>query len=230
MNIAENLARVSEAIRRAEERAGRTAGAVRLVAVSKFHPAEAVIEAVRAGQTLFGENRVQEAVPKFAEVAAQGFSAELHLIGSLQRNKVKTALSAARCIQSVDRLPLAEEIEKQARTLGKPVEVLFEYHTGEASKSGFLSEAALFECLERVSAMQFVVPKGFMTMAPFTGDAAPIRESFRALRRAAEAAQKRFPSLSLAELSMGMSNDYEIAIEEGATLVRIGTAIFGARS
>ncbi|MHC6204467.1 YggS family pyridoxal phosphate-dependent enzyme [Breznakiellaceae bacterium SP9] len=229
MSIIENLAQVREAIARAEERAGQAAGTVRLVAVSKFHPAAAVAEAIAAGQTLFGESRVQEAVPKFAALSAQGFSAQLHLIGSLQRNKVKTVLGAVSCIQSVDRLALACEIEKQACALGKRVEILFEYHTGEASKSGFVSEAALFECLEAVSAMQFVIPKGFMTIAPFTDDAACIRTSFRTLRRVAAAAQQRFPSLPLRELSMGMSSDYEIAIEEGATLVRIGTAIFGER-
>ncbi|GHU47929.1 YggS family pyridoxal phosphate enzyme [Spirochaetia bacterium] len=219
------MAQIREVIARAEERASQPSGTVRLVAVSKFHPAAAVAEAIAAGQTLFGESRVQEAVPKFAALNAQ-----LHLIGSLQRNKVKTALGAVSCIQSVDRLALALEIEKQACALGKSVEILFEYHTGEASKSGFVSEAALFECLEAVSAMQFVIPKGFMTIAPFTDDAARIRTSFRTLCRVASTAQQRFPSLPLRELSMGMSNDYEIAIEEGATLVRIGTAIFGERA
>ena len=155
---------------------------VRLVAVSKFHPAESVEEAFRAGQVLFGENRVQEAAAKFDELRSRGIEPELHIIGSLQRNKVKEAVRIASCIQSVDRMELLSEIEKRCVQLGKAVDVLLEIKTGEETKSGFTYLMAA-----------------------------------------------EFPGLDFGELSMGMSGDYRIAVEEGSTMVRIGTAIFGER-
>jgi pyridoxal phosphate enzyme (YggS family) len=154
---------------------------------------------------------------------------ELHLIGTLQRNKVKQAVRIASCIESADRLELLEEIETQAAKLDKTLEVLLELHTGEDSKSGFPDVDALLRALDAASAMPHLRCGGFMTMAPFTQDGEAIRRSFAFLRDAAEKARSRFPELPLDELSMGMSNDYAIAIEEGSTLVRIGTAIFGER-
>ncbi len=204
---------------------------VKLVAVSKFHPAQSVIEAINAGQTLFGENRVQEAAQKFDELRQQGYTPELHIIGSLQRNKVKEAVRIASMIESVDRIELLDEIEKQCSKAQKNIQILFEMHTGEESKSGFESKEALEEALNNFEKGLYphVQIKGFMTMAPFTKDEELIRKSFRTLKGLQEEFSKKYPAYDFSELSMGMSGDYKIAIEEGSTMVRIGTAIFGER-
>ena len=227
--LSSRLQQVIDSIREAEIKSGRDANSVSLVAVSKFHPAAAVLEAIHHGQLLFGENRVQEAVEKFQQVREQAPQAQLHIIGSLQRNKVKKALSCASCIQSVDRIELLEEIEKQATNLNKTVEVLFEFHTGEESKSGFTSLESLLPAVEYACSASHIVPKGFMTMAPFTDNQLEIAASFKKLVKIQQEVASRFPNLDLKELSMGMSNDFALAIAEGATLVRIGTAIFGER-
>ncbi|MDR1785285.1 MAG: YggS family pyridoxal phosphate-dependent enzyme [Spirochaetaceae bacterium] len=228
-DIAGNLDTVRETIRKAEAASGRPEGSVKLMAVSKFHPAEAVIDAIKASQTLFGENRVQEGHKKFLEVRERGYPWELHFIGTMQRNKVKQAVALASCIQSVDRIEVLEEIEKQAARLGRTIRVLFELHTGEETKTGFHSREELARCVEFSASLEHVIPSGFMTMAPFTEDEKAVRASFVTLRQTAETLGKLFPGLPLSELSMGMSGDYRIAIEEGSTLVRIGTAIFGER-
>ena len=229
--ITENLKSILNKIRESEKNAHREENSVRLVAVSKFHPAEAVIEAMEAGQSLFGENRVQEAAAKFDEIRSKNLNPELHIIGSLQRNKVKEAVRVATCIESVDRIELIEEIEKQAAKINKNIDILFEVHTGEDSKAGFTGEEELSLAIERCANGNFphITPKGFMTMAPFTDDKNLVRTSFVTLRTLRDKYQTSFPDLDLHELSMGMSGDYEIAIEEGATIVRIGTAIFGER-
>jgi hypothetical protein len=229
--VAENLKSILNKIREIEKKSGRAENSVKLLAVSKFHPAEAVIEAYEEGQNLFGENRVQEASAKFDQIRSQGINPALHIIGSLQRNKVKEAVRIASCIESVDRIELLQEIEKQAAKIDKNIEVLFEVHTGEDSKAGFTSEEELSLAIERCANGNFphVTPKGFMTMAPFTDDKELVRKSFVTLRNLREKYQNSFPDLDLGELSMGMSGDYEIAIEEGSTIVRIGTAIFGER-
>ena len=230
--IAENLESVLNKIRAVEKRAFRDENSVKLVAVSKFHPAESVIEALEAGQLLFGENRVQEAAAKFDEIRARGLEPNLHIIGSLQRNKVKEAVRIASCIESADRIELIEEIEKQAAKINKNIEILFEVHTGEDSKAGFTSVEDLENAIKLCAGQKFphVTPRGFMTMAPFTEDKGLIRKSFVTLRNLRDSFQKNYPSLDLSELSMGMSGDFEVAIEEGATIVRIGTAIFGLRT
>ena len=230
--IAENLESVLNKIRAVEKRAFRDENSVKLVAVSKFHPAESVIEALEAGQLLFGENRVQEAAAKFDEIRARGLEPNLHIIGSLQRNKVKEAVRIASCIESADRIELIEEIEKQAAKINKNIEILFEVHTGEDSKAGFTSVEDLENAIKLCAGQKFphVTPRGFMTMAPFTEDKGLIRKSFVTLRNLRDSFQKNYPSLDLSELSMGMSGDFEVAIEEGATIVRIGTAIFGSRT
>jgi pyridoxal phosphate enzyme (YggS family) len=230
MSVADNLASIQERIRSAEERAGRAAGSVKLLAVSKFHPASAVLEAISAGQRLFGENRVQEAEEKFPSILAEHPDVTLHMIGSLQRNKVKQAVRLASCIQSVDRAELLAEIEKQAADQGKIVDVLFEYHTGEDSKSGYPDRPSLFASIDALASMPHVRPRGLMTMAPFTDDKNAVRGSFRELVRVQHDCLTRYPGLDFSVLSMGMSADYEIAIEEGSTLVRVGTAIFGERA
>lgn len=227
MTIKEKLDCVRKKIREAEAKSGREEGSVKLLAVSKFHPKEAVFEAMEAGQTSFGENRVQEAVEKFEQIEG----AELHIIGSLQRNKVKNAVKVASVIESVDRIELLEEIEKQCAKIEKTIRIFFELHTGEESKSGFESADKIREALARFANGDFVhiVPCGFMTMAPFSDDKNLVRRSFQTLREVAQALKKEYPQFPLNELSMGMSGDFEIAIEEGSTEVRIGTAIFGER-
>jgi pyridoxal phosphate enzyme (YggS family) len=232
--IAANLKSVMDQIANAEKKAERQTGSVKLLAVSKFHPVEAVLAAYEAGQRLFGENRIQEAAAKFTELGetlkfTNQSTPELHIIGNVQRNKVKQALSVASCIEAVDSLPLLTEIEKEAQKLNKKISVLFEIHTGEETKAGFESLDDLLFALEAAEKMPHLIPNGFMTMAPFTDNETIIRHSFSTLRETAENARRRFPTLPLTELSMGMTNDFRIAIEEGSTLVRIGTAIFGRR-
>jgi pyridoxal phosphate enzyme (YggS family) len=230
MSVSDNLARIRESISEIALRAGRPADSVQLLAVSKFHPAEAVMEAARAGQRLFGENRVQEAVEKFPAILQSIPDISVHLIGQLQRNKVKTAVSLAGCIQSVDRAELLIEIEKQAALAGKTIDILFEMHTGEDSKSGYPDDDALFRSIDLLDSMSHVRCRGLMTMAPFTTDEQLVRHSFRSLAATRQACIRRYSALDFSELSMGMSADYEIAIAEGSTMVRIGTAIFGERT
>lgn len=231
MSIKDNLEIIRSRISEAEKKAGRPNGSVKLMAVSKFHPSEAVVEAYQASQLLFGENRVQEASEKFPPLISQHADIEVHMIGQLQSNKVKKAVEFASCIQSVDRYDLLKEIEKQASKLDKKIKILFEIHTGEESKSGYTDQALLRESIEACAKGDFphIIPAGFMTMAPFTEDEKLIRKSFISLRQLAEKLRRDYPQLSLEELSMGMSGDFEIAIEEGSTLVRVGTAIFGER-
>ncbi len=231
VNIKENLQIIRNKISEAEKKSGRKSGSVKLMAVSKFHPAQAVEEAMAAGQFLFGENRVQEASAKFPPLIASHPEINVHMIGQLQSNKVKKAIEFASCIQSVDRLDLLKEIEKQCSKLNRTIDILFEIHTGEESKSGYTNAADLLESIEACVNGNFphIIPKGFMTMAPFTDDQIMVRKSFIALRELSEKLRQEYPTLPLTELSMGMSGDFEIAIEEGSTLVRVGTAIFGQR-
>lgn len=228
-DIINNIKRIKQRIIEAEKQYGREEGSVKLMAVSKFHSVEEIQKAIANGVYLFGENRVQEAIAKFPELIQTFPHIKLHMIGSLQRNKVKVILPIVTCIESIDRIELLEEIDKYATKLQKKIEVLFEVHTGEESKSGFTSFEKLCEAIEYAKNSKFIVPKGFMTMAPFTEDEELIRESFKKLRQTAKDVKKKFPSLKLTEFSMGMSNDFEIAISEGSTIVRIGTSIFGER-
>ena len=230
--IAENFESVRNQIKEAEKKSGRNEGCVKLCAVSKFHPAEDVLAALKTGQTLFGENRVQESFAKFTQInSVSKIKPDLHIIGSLQTNKVKKAVEIASCIQSVDREELLAEIEKQCAKIEKKIEVLFEIHTGEDSKSGYKEKSVLLKSVENCANGLYPpsVPKGLMTMAPFTQDEKLIHASFSKLRNLKDELNKSFPSLEINELSMGMSGDYKIAIEEGSTLVRIGTALFGER-
>ncbi|MDO5772786.1 MAG: YggS family pyridoxal phosphate-dependent enzyme [Spirochaetales bacterium] len=230
--IAENFESVRNQIKEAEKKSGRNEGCVKLCAVSKFHPVEDVLAALKTGQMLFGENRVQEAFAKFNQInSVSEIKPVLHIIGSLQTNKVKKAVEIASCIQSVDREELLAEIEKQCAKFEKKIEVFFEIHTGEDSKSGYKEKAALLKSVENCAngIYPHIVPKGLMTMAPFTQDEKLIRASFSELRNLKDELNKNFPSLEINELSMGMSGDYKIAIEEGSTLIRIGTALFGER-
>jgi pyridoxal phosphate enzyme (YggS family) len=195
--------------------------------VSKFQPPEAVEAAWRWGLRLFGENRVQEAAGKFEGLHCPGL--ELHLIGSLQRNKAKTAVSLFDCVQSVDRDELIDHLGNLSAQRESPLSILLEFHCGEESKAGYPEEDDLFRAAERALAFPGLRIQGLMTMAPNTQDKAPVRAAFRRLAAAREALRARFPDSDWQVLSMGMSGDFETAIEEGSTLVRIGTAIFGAR-
>lgn len=230
--VRENLTRILDEIRETELKAGREEGSVKLLAVSKFHPVESVLEAYGCGQRLFGENRVQEALEKFSMIDKT--DVELHLIGSLQRNKVGKILPIADCIQSVDRLELLTEIDRRlglnSTVIEKSVQkVLLEIHTGEDSKSGYKNEKELYESIDFALASGKIIIQGLMTMAPFTDDEKIIRGSFQKICQLKQRLISRYPELDLSVMSMGMSNDYKIAIEEGSTMVRIGTAIFGTR-
>jgi pyridoxal phosphate enzyme (YggS family) len=204
------------------------------MAVSKFQPAAKIEEAMNSGLRLFGENRVQEAAEKFpaltARSAAAGFPLrEVHMIGSLQRNKAKAASRIFDCVQSLDREEIITELALHAKERERPLAVLLELHTGEISKSGFPDEEALLRAAEQVLSSPGLTAGGLMTMAPFNAAESSIRASFRALVHAQRTLASHFPQADWSCLSMGMSGDFEIAVEEGSTLLRIGTAIFGER-
>lgn len=218
--IARNLEQVYSQIAVAAERAGRSPADVRLVGVSKTFPAEAVIAAVQAGLNDVGENRVQEAAAKEPEVAAAGAQPGWHLIGHLQTNKVEQALALFSLIHSVDSLRLAQALSRRAQG---PVGILMEVNVaGEASKGGFSPEEAA-AAADEITTLPNLDLRGLMTVAPLVDDPDEVRPVFRRLRELRD-------TLGLRELSMGMSADYAVAIEEGATLVRVGRAIFGDRA
>ena len=224
MSIADNLRIVTERIADASVRAGREPDAVKLIAVSKTFPTEAIAEASLAGQQHFGENRVQEGLAKLEQIHAQGVNAHVHLIGHLQRNKARHAGSFA-SVQSVDSVRLAEAISR--RLSGDPqilpiLPILLEVNVAEEpTKHGF-SVSEVPSALDQIRALPNIRVDGLMTVAPEVADPEDVRPVFRTLRTLSE-------QLALPQLSMGMSNDYAVAIEEGSTMVRIGRAIFGER-
>ena len=229
--IAERIKIIREKMEKAAVRSGRNPGEIQLMGVSKFHGREKVDEAVQAGISLFGESRVQEAVQKYPAIKEKYPSLCLHMIGTLQRNKVKNVPGIFDGVQSLDRDELITALGN-ANT-EKPLTVLLEMHTGEESKSGYPNEDALSRAAELVLSFPCLKLSGLMTMAPFAQQIGGyeekiIRQSFRKLAAARALLQQRFPQEDFSCLSMGMSNDYEIAIEEGSTLVRIGTALFGS--
>jgi pyridoxal phosphate enzyme (YggS family) len=227
--IAERVAAVRERIARAADRARRSPAEVRLVAVSKTQPVEAVREAFAAGVREFGENRVQEAEPKItasADLAASG--ARWHLVGHLQSNKARRAASLFELVQSIDSLDLAQRLARVGEETGRPVHGLVEVDlAGEASKFG-LPRAELFAALGALRGQAGLRLEGLMVLPPLLDDLETVRPYFRGLRELRDRAVGE-GLLAAGELSMGMSHDFETAIEEGATLVRVGTAIFGER-
>ena len=230
--FATRLARVEGAIAAACRHAGRPRDAVRLMAVSKTHPAAAIAEAVAAGITLFGENRVQEFQQKSEDLAMLGIrNAEVRLIGHLQSNKSAKAAEVFSAIDTVDSLHLAQRLEAAAAPLGKTLPILAEIKlSDEAAKTGLIPEGdQLRELLEHLPDLPHLEMRGLMTIAPFTCDEAITRNCFRSLRSLRDELAAAHPRLDFSELSMGMSGDFAIAIEEGSTCVRIGTALFGAR-
>jgi pyridoxal phosphate enzyme (YggS family) len=218
---------VRGAIARAAERAGRSPGEVRLVGVVKTVPPETVREAVASGLQDLGENRVQEAEVKIAAVGRH--AARWHMVGHLQRNKVGRAVELFDHIHSLDRFPLAQALSHRAEASGVRVPVLVEVNvTGEPAKFG-VAPAGLEALLEALAALPALSVDGLMTVGRWVERAEDARPTFAALRALREEARKKL-GLRLPELSMGMSGDYEVAVEEGATMVRVGTALFGPRS
>lgn len=215
-------------MRAAAERAGRDPASVTLIGVTKTRTPAEVQDAIQAGVVHLGENKVQELATKVEALGHDGLV--WHLIGSLQTNKVKAALSLADLIHSLDRDSLLEALAREAERRGVPVRALVQVNvSGEQSKHG-IDPADLIPFLRRVSATGWVEIEGLMTMAPADADAQTARPHFRRLRELAQAVGERtIPHVQMRELSMGMSGDFEVAIEEGATFVRVGTALFGAR-
>src|SRR5205823_2910235 len=226
MDIAENVACVREQIARAAAKAGRAADEIELVAITKTHPAEKVREAIGAGHTLFGESRVQEARVKIPELPS---SMRWHFVGHLQKNKIRHALPLFEMIQSIDSLALAEDVNRIAEEDGLHPRVLLEGNVaGEGSKFGFQPEK-LFSEMESLLALQRLSILGLMTVPPLAEEAEASRKYFVQLRELRDRLQTEF-HVDLAQLSMGMTQDFPVAVEEGATLVRVGTAVFGERS
>lgn len=228
MTFRERLGSIEERITAACRRANRERSAVRLMAVSKGHPASAICEAAAAGLTLFGENRVQEFDAKRGELP-EGI--DVHLIGHLQSNKAAKAAAIFSAIDTVDSLRLLERLNHTAEQSRRLLPVLFEIKlSSEEAKTGFAPESVeLHQSLERAADLEHVGLRGLMTVAPFDENPETARTCFRRLHILRAELARQYPRLNLDELSMGMSGDFEIAIEEGSTLVRIGTALFGAR-
>lgn len=233
----DRLASIEERIGEACRRAGRARDEVRLMAVSKLHPASAIAEAVEAGVTLFGESRVQEFERKWVDLGELAANIDVHLIGHLQSNKSAKAAELFSAIDTLDSLRLAERlngsVEKlgAAGRLGRRLPVLIEIKlSDEAAKTGLdPTGRELDDLLARMPSLPNLSVRGLMTVPPFDGNSDTARRCFRQLRELRDEFAGRHPGLELAELSMGMSGDFEIAIEEGSTLVRIGTALFGGR-
>jgi len=224
--IAENFAEVQRRISQAIQKSGRKPNEVRLVTVSKQVECSQIQEARTAGAVVFGENKIQDAVPKVDELGAEGIS--WHFIGHLQQNKVKFLHARFELIHSVDSFELAEKIAKQCQAENRVQSILLQVNiSGEAAKFG-MNPAELKEQVQAFSRLQGVRVQGLMTLPPFDPDPENSRSVFSQLRELRDQCEKK-NRLTLPELSMGMTNDFEVAIEEGATLVRVGTAIFGPR-
>jgi pyridoxal phosphate enzyme (YggS family) len=241
--VKDRVEAIRDRIGAAAERSGRRSSDVELLAVTKSHPIEAAVAAWDAGLTSFGENRVAEAQEKYMAFLPERPGARLDMIGHIQSNKAKKAVSVFSRLQSVDSVALILELDRRARTADSRLEVLLELHTGEESKTGFVGADELYRALELLLSIEDrrLEPRGLMTIAPAFGPAgtdgaaeSAVRASFRSLRAALDGARARFGTRPGAErldlLSMGMSGDFEIAVEEGSNLVRIGTALFGSRT
>ncbi len=226
MSIADNLARLHEQITEACRRSNRPEGDVALMAVSKVHPVEAILEAYAAGQRLFGENRVQEFQEKSPHLK-ELTGAEFHLIGPLQSNKTAKAAELFDAIDAVDSLKIAQRLNTTAAALGKKLPALIEVKLShEESKHG-LSPEELPSLLAAMNELESIDTVGLMTVPPWSKDAEAARPYFRELRKLRDESVARFPRVT--QLSMGMSNDFIVAIEQGSTCVRVGTALFGRR-
>lgn len=226
--IIDNLEEIRERIEAAALRAGRAGTDIKLIAVSKTKPVSMIEECVRAGQLVFGENKVQELVEKIPQLPEK---LEWHMIGHLQKNKVKYIVDQVKLIHSVDTVALAEQIQREAQKKNCDVNILLEVNVSkEETKTGFYVEDVYDACCQ-IAVFPNVHIKGLMTVAPYVEDPEDNRIIFQKLRHLlVDIQSKKVDNVHMTELSMGMTNDYEIAIEEGATMVRVGTALFGARS
>jgi pyridoxal phosphate enzyme (YggS family) len=225
--LTNNIEHVRSSIAEAAEQSGRSAADITLVAVSKTVAVELVKIAYNAGVTHFGENRVQDALPKIAEFHPP--DVHWHMIGHLQSNKAGKVIGPFSSVQSVDSLHLAQALNRHAAEKGKRLPILLQVNiAGEASKEGMTPDEAP-ELARQIAALPALEVQGLMTIAPLVKDAEEVRPVFRALRNLRERLQIELPQCSWQHLSMGMTDDYRIAIEEGATIVRIGRAIFGER-
>jgi len=227
MDIAANISQIRQQIASACVNCGRDPADVRLVAVSKKKPAADIEAAIAAGQTLFGESYVQECVAKIDEIES---AAEWHFIGGLQSNKIKYLAGKVAMIHSVDRLSLAKEIDRQWGKLDATADILLQVNLGEEETKSGTTADDLFKLAGQVALLEHLRIKGLMALPPWEEDPEAVRPYFRQLRELAEQVESMgLPNVKMQELSMGMSHDFETAIEEGATMIRIGTAIFGAR-
>lgn len=224
----QRIEKILDRIEKAATRCGRNPRDVRLVAVSKTMPAGKLKEAFDCGLALFGENYIQESREKYESLAQ--YPVSWHFIGHLQSNKAKYAVKMFDLIHSVDSLKLAGELNRQAKKIGKIQEILVQVNISlESTKSG-IQEEELFDLAKEIVKMENLSLRGLMTMPPFFDRPEKVRPFFKALRETRDRLREEMPGLSPDELSMGMTGDFETAIEEGATLVRIGTAIFGKRN
>lgn len=229
MGIEKTLQHIQDRIIESAKRSGRDPGNIKLVAVSKTVALEKIIEALNAGVLIFGENRVQEAQNKIRsqELGVRSEKIEWHLIGNLQKNKARTAVELFDLIHSVDSAALAEEINRHAQKTGKLQRILLQVKLADEETKHGVREEDLSGLIDKVLLMNHIQLEGLMTIPPYFEDPENARPYFRKLRELADRAiAKGYP---VKELSMGMSNDFEVAIEEGATMVRIGTALFGER-
>jgi pyridoxal phosphate enzyme (YggS family) len=236
-DVTGNIASLHERIAAAASRAGRRPEEITLVAVTKTFPPEKIREAGEAGLRVFGENRVQEAEPKILWSRAEGLDLEWHMVGHLQRNKVKKAIQLFDIVESVDSLRLAQEIDRRCRAASVRMPLLLEVNvSGEASKHGFAVYDAdkrqtddFLGAVQQIVAMPNLDPQGLMTVAPFGPPEEELHACFRNLRLLLERLRELFPDTHWRHLSMGMTDDFEVAIEEGSTMIRIGRAVFGER-
>jgi hypothetical protein len=226
--ISDNLARINERLARAARQSGRDLSEVSLVAVTKSVDVKAIKEAVKAGVRVFGESYIQESTAKIK--ALKRPSIKWHFIGHLQKNKAKYAVKLFDMIESVDSLSLAKELNKRAEGLDGPLDVLIQVKLAEETTKGGVSPSEVVELAHKVAGLENIALKGLMTIPPYTEDPEKSRPYFTTLRRIAERVRReRIPGVSMSELSMGMSADFDVAVEEGATIIRIGTALFGER-
>lgn len=228
MTVSDNVARVRDRMELAARRSGRNIREITLVAATKGVEAKRVKEAIASGVRVFGENYVQEAAEKIQKTRRKNIS--WHFIGHLQKNKAKQAVELFDMTQTVDSVALAKELSKKAKSAKKPIDVLIEINlAGEKTKSGVAAKN-LTKLVHEMAGLENLNLKGLMALPPYYEDPEMSRPFFVTLRRLAERINKEnIPGVTMRELSMGMSNDFEVAIEEGATLVRVGTAIFGER-
>ena len=224
--ISSNIDAIKQRIVSAARRAGRDPVSIKLMAVTKTVEPERIGKAIEAGITMLGENYVQEAKDKIAII---GNAAQWHMIGHLQTNKAKYAVKLFNFVHSVDRLELAQELDKRAGQINRKLNVLIEVNSGEESKSGIEKTQAL-ELVRQVAVLPNLAIRGLMTMAPYSDEPEVSRPYFKALRELLEDINRAgIAGVKIEELSMGMTDDFEVAIEEGATIIRVGRAIFGQR-